>query len=253
MDSTTTEQGQRPQVAVVTGGASGIGAAVADALVADGLSVVTADVQPGRERPGVTHVTCDVREEDQVAAVLERAAAIGPVGVLVNSAGVTGRFVFEDLALEDWNRMLAINLTGTALFIKHAIPHLRAAGHGSIVNIASVGASVTTANFNGPYAATKGAVVAMTRALVYELSPQGIRINVVSPGYTDTPLIAGRSEEWQEQSFSRIPLGRPADPAEVAEVVRFIASDAASYVSGHQLTVDGGMTCAIYTRDRITA
>ena len=237
-------------VAVVTGAASGIGRAIATRLLADGASVVAADLRdaelpgdPARRRS----VRCDVTVEGDLAALMAAAEAVGRLGILVNCAGVSTKVAIEDTPAAEWQRVLGVNLTGTAFAVKHAVPAMRRAGGGSIVNIASLAAFSTASRHNTAYAASKGAVVALTRALVYELSADGIRVNAVAPGIVDTPILRGHPPEWFAERAGRIPLGRLGGVDEIAAVVAFLASGASSYVTGQTIVVDGGLTSVLYS------
>lgn len=146
------------------------------------------------------------------------------------------------MPLDEWRRVLDINLTGTMLAIKHAVPPMRDAGGGSIVTVASIAAFRTGSPFNSAYAASKGAVVSMTRALVHELSPHGIRINALAPGIVESPLTAAFPESRHAARAGTVPLDRFGSPLEMAAVALFLASDESSYVTGHVLVADGGAT-----------
>jgi 3-oxoacyl-[acyl-carrier protein] reductase len=243
------------KVAVVTGAASGIGRAVAERFLAEGASVVAGDLRPA-ELPGDPRhwraVRCDVTVEDDLAALVSAADALGPLAVLVNCAGISAKIPIEDMPAPDWQRVLDVNLTGSAFAIKHAVPTMRRHGGGSIVNIASLAAFMTASGHNTVYAASKGAIVALTRALVYELSRHGIRVNAVAPGIVDTPILQAHSAEWFAERAGRIPLGRLGSVAEIAEVVTFLASPASSYVTGQTIVADGGLTAVMYSADQQT-
>lgn len=234
------------RVAVVTGAASGIGRAVAERLAAEGATVVAADLREA----GWTWVRCDVTAEDDLAAVAAAAEDLGPVRVLVNCAGISAKMPIEETAAADWRRILEVNLAGSALAVKHLVPAMKRAGGGSIVNIASLASFMTASAHNTAYAASKGGIVALTRALVFELGPAGIRVNAVAPGIIDTPLLrAGHGPGWYAERRSRIPLGRLGTVAEIAEVVAFLAGDAAAYVTGQLLVADGGLTAVMFSAE----
>ena len=241
------------KVAVVTGAASGIGRAVAERFVAEGASVVAGDVQDTELRGDPRRwraVRCDVAAEDDLAALVHAAEAVGGLGVLVNCAGISTKIPIEDMPPSEWHRIMAVNLDGSAFAIKHAVPAMKRNGGGSIVNIASLAAFSTASLHNTVYAASKGAIVALTRALVYELSPYGIRVNALAPGIVDTPILRGRQPEWFAEQAGRIPLGRLGGVEDMADVVTFLASDASSYVTGQTIVADGGLTAVMYSAHR---
>ncbi len=234
--------------AIVTGGASGIGAATAARLRREGMRVAIVDI----DEAGLENVEADFRaradvtsEEDIKRAVDESASALGGLDVLVAAAGVIGRGTVADTPLEEWERVFAVNVRGVYLTAKAAIPHLREAGGGAIVVVASQLAFVAAANA-APYCASKGAAAQLTRAMALDHAAEGIRVNCVCPGPTWTPmterflrLAADTEEEWK--LFEQAQLhGRFIRPEEIADAIAYLASPSASSTIGEALIVDGG-------------
>jgi 2-keto-3-deoxy-L-fuconate dehydrogenase len=220
--------------ALVTGAGSGIGAAVARRLAADGHDVVRADARD----PGEGGVLLDVRDEAQVAP------AMRDLDVLVNVAGIGSTTTAPDTPLELWDDVFAVNARGTFLCCKHAIPGMAARGGGSIVNVASVGALVGLRN-RAAYCASKGAVVALTRALAVDHVDEGVRVNAVCPGTVDSPWVrrlVDESGETLEALRARQPMGRLGTTEEIADAVAYLVS--AEFATGTILTIDGGLTAA---------
>ena len=255
VENTARLRGRR---ALVTGAASGIGLAAAQRLLADGAKVVISDVR--REAldeaqrllaSKLEATACDVGDEESVANLVDRAVkALGGLDIVVTSAGIVRSGSTHTLSLADWDALLRINLTGTFLVLKHAIPHLLVAGGGSIVTIGSVGSVVAAGRTSG-YDASKGGVLQLTRAVAVEYSGQGIRANCVLPGVVATGLVANSVAVQGPMSTDtssapaarlRIPIERSADPKEIAAVVAFLASDEASFMTGAAVAVDGGYT-----------
>jgi 2-keto-3-deoxy-L-fuconate dehydrogenase len=224
--------------ALVTGGGSGIGAAVAHRFADHGFDVSVADLHPEQvaEELGATAIRLDVREEAQVAAAMDG------VEVLLNVAGIGSTTNAADTPAEVWDDVFAVNARGTFLCCKHAIPGMQARGSGSIVNVASVAALVGLRN-RVAYSASKGAVVALTRALAADHVGDHIRVNAVCPGTVDSPWVRRLVEQAGEsldELRARQPMHRLGTPEEIADAVLYLAT--AEFATGTILTVDGGLT-----------
>lgn len=246
------------RVALVTGGAKGIGAGIAERFVDGGAAVVIFDIDGEGARRTAAGLCArgralpfegDVSNEEHVRAAVERTIAeLGRLDILVNNAGIEVPGTMPEYSSAQWDRQLGVNLKGAFLFAKYAIPHMRGRG-GAIVNISSVHAFVSYAG-NAAYDASKAGLLALTRTLALDHGSDGIRANAICPGYIDTPMM----EEWlagvpdreatMRQVLSFHPLGRIGTPRDIAEAALFLASDAASFISGACLVVDGAMTVA---------
>jgi NAD(P)-dependent dehydrogenase (short-subunit alcohol dehydrogenase family) len=246
------------RVAFVTGGARGIGRACVERLQTSGAAVVFCDVDAdeGREvaelladgPAPVEFLTCDVTSEEQVAAATAFAIErFGSLDVLVANAGIDRPFDAATMTEAEWEAFLAIDLKSVWLCAKHALPQMRSQRRGSIVTIASIHAFVTSRG-KFPYAAAKSGVVGITRALALDEAGYGIRVNAVCPGYTRTRMVMDgiRSAEdpiaAEREMLAIHPLGRIGEPIEIANVVNFLASDEASFVTGAAILVDGGLS-----------
>jgi NAD(P)-dependent dehydrogenase (short-subunit alcohol dehydrogenase family) len=233
-------------VAIVTGGARGIGAAIADGLAAAGHRIATFDLlAPEAAGAARFHRIVDVSSAREVeaatAAVLDR---FGRIDVLVNNAGIIDVHAVDDTPEEVWDRVMAVNVKSVYLVSRAVIPHLRAVGGGSIVNVASVHALATMPRV-AAYAASKGAVLALTRQMALDYYGDGIRVNALVVGSVDTDLStahgAGMARDGVVQAVHTGAIGRMAAPAEIAGAAVFLSSEQASFVTGAPLIVDGGM------------
>ena len=225
------------QAAIVTGAGSGIGRATALALVAAGARVIGFDLEPSRAS-GFETLAVDVSSEQSVArGIAESVGRLGALDLLVNSAGIEIDAPLGEVKIADLDRMYAVNIRGTMLVANAALPHLRAGAR--IINLASDLAYLGRAGSSG-YAATKGAILALTRSWARELGPR-VLVNAVAPGPTDTPLLhfPTLSPKLKVLELSN-PLGRIGRPEEVAAVILFLASPAARFITGQCYSVDGG-------------
>jgi 3-oxoacyl-[acyl-carrier protein] reductase len=255
------------QVAIVTGGANGIGRAIVDQLAANGAQVVIVDVEAGPAEVAAREVTgsggrCIALEGDvsdfarMEAVAAEVAGRFGRIDILINNAGINShhRVPIHEYRVEDWNAILRVDLTGTFAVSKAVIPHMLKTGGGRIVNISSI-AGLVPLRLQCSYDAAKAGVANLTRAMAAELGEHGIRVNAVAPGSTlsrGTEALFynpdGKFNDRAASLISHIPLGRPGKPEEIAAAVLFLVAPEASYVTGVVLPVDGGWI-ASYHRD----
>jgi len=232
------------KVAIVTGGAAGIGAATVARLASEGAKVMIADIQPPAETSDeIAFMKTDVSSATEVAALVNTTAQKwGRIDILVNDAGLGALAETPDMDEDLWDKVFAINTKAIYLFCKYAIPVMRAQG-GAIINIASISGLVGDYGM-GVYNASKGAVINYTRSLALDCARDGIRVNALCPGLIETAMTAltvARPED-REAWLGPIPLGRMGQPEEMASVIAFLASDEASYMTGSIITADGGIT-----------
>jgi NAD(P)-dependent dehydrogenase (short-subunit alcohol dehydrogenase family) len=243
------------RVALVTGASKGLGRATAEALAQAGADVALAsrtradleeiadEIRRGGRRALV--VPTDVADEDSIAAMTQSVIeSFGRIDILVNNAGIEGQGAIVDMPLERWDMISAVNLRGPMLCCKHVGPHMIAQRRGKVINMASVFAT-RVARYMGAYAATKAALVQLTRTLALEWMRDNIQVNALCPGYIRTPMNADWFETDPGKRFiEKLPLGRIGEPHELQAAAVFLASDATSYITGTTLYVDGGHSLA---------
>lgn len=236
------------KVAVVTGGASGIGLAIAEAFLREGARVVIGDLSPNAQAvarelgSNVSAVTADVSRSDDVAALLDHAVrTFGGLDILCNNAGLDGpQASIEHYDVAEFDRVLAVNLRGVFLGIKHAIPLLRARG-GAIINTASIAGSVVMPGMPA-YCAAKAGVMQLTKVAAVEVARDGIRVNTICPGVIRTQMVAELPQDFIAGLENATPAGRIAEPGEVANLAVFLASDESPFLTGVSVNIDGGFT-----------
>ena len=245
------------KVAIVTGGGSGIGRAVAIRFAAEGAAVAVADIvagnavavaaEIGAEGGRAFGMGVDVTDPAQVRALVDRAVSeFGGIDVLMTAAGVLGFGSVVETEPDSWNRIIGVNLTGTYLCARAVIPWMVERGGGSIVTVSSSTGAHDAAPGTAAYVASKGGVAMLTKAMSVDHARQGIRANAIAPGPTDTPMLGSVMTPEELRAFGEaMPVGRLAQPAELAAAALFLASDEASYVTGAVLAVDGGQTAKV--------
>ena len=240
------------KVAIISGGSRGMGAVEAALFVQQGAKVLVGDVRDDEGRALVEKIGADAvyahldvtSEDDWAAAVKKATDRYGKLDILVNNAGVSARGTIEETSVEDWDRVMGINAKGVFLGTRAAIPEMRKAGGGSIVNISSQLGLVGMAESSPQYQSSKGAVRIFTKSAAIQYAPEGIRVNSVHPGPIVTPMTESRRSDlaMQQVMVSRIPLGRYGESEDVAYGVLYLASDESSFVTGGELVIDGGWT-----------
>ncbi|MBZ7924834.1 glucose 1-dehydrogenase [Ensifer adhaerens] len=227
------------RTAIVTGGARGFGAAICRRLADEGAKVYVADLQSSDDaRLAFLHLDVS-KEGDWRAAVSAIDQESDGIDILVNNAGINVYPAAHEIELDDWSRAIAVNQTGVMLGLRHVLPLMLRKGRGSIVNVCSTLGTVAVAGAVA-YHATKGAVSQMTRNAAITYAAQGIRVNEVLPGISDTDLVRAQAKEFTDAGLSRTPMARLGKPEEIAAAVVFLASDEASFITGASLAVDGG-------------
>ena len=230
------------QVAVVTGGAGGIGRAFAESAAAEGIRVCCWDLTGPPPASGYeAEIKVDVVSEKSVEAAIERTMEeFGRLDILVNSAGITGPVMeTAEYAFADWQRVLAINLTGTFLCSRAAIRVMKQRDYGRIVNVASI-AGKEGNPYQAAYTASKAGVIGLTKTIGKELASTGIRVNCITPGITATDLVLQMTEAQRQLVLAKIPMGRPAAPAEIASLMLWMASPVCSFTTGAVFDISGG-------------
>ena len=244
------------KVALISGGARGIGAATARLMAAEGASVVIADLleKEGLETEAeiseaggqVLFVPLDVASEsDWAAAVQSTVSKFGKLDILVNNAGISSRTGVEDTSVDSWDQVMEVNAKGVFLGTKAAIPEMRKAGGGSIINISSIYGIVGSGG-SASYHASKGAVRLFTKSAAVQYASEGIRVNSVHPGFVDSPMTDAHHgiPEIRQARTAQTPLGRLGVPEDIAPGILYLASDQSSFVTGSELVIDGGMTAS---------
>ena len=241
--------GLSDKIAIVTGGGQGIGRAIAGKLAAEGATVVVTDlversaIQTAEELPGAVALGVDVTDRQGVQAMADQVAQLfGRVDVLVNNAGWDKASPFTESEPADWDRAIAVNLYGVLHTCKAVLPIMAAQGSGAVVNLGSDAGRVGSSG-EAVYSAAKGGVIVFTKSLAREMARHQVRVNCVCPGPTDTALFASfAGPKLREALTKAIPFRRLGQPADVANVVAFLASDEASFVTGQTISVSGGLT-----------
>ncbi|MBI3456385.1 MAG: 3-oxoacyl-ACP reductase FabG [Candidatus Rokubacteria bacterium] len=242
------------RVALITGAGSGIGGATARRFAAEGAIVVVNDVDIERARAVATDIQkdggtalaigADVTRREEVEVMVARAVTeFGRLDILINNAGINRDAMSHKMTEEQWDRVLGVNLKGTFLCAQATLPRMRERGWGRVINTSSIGALGNIGQAN--YSASKAGVVGLTRTLALEYAKYGVTVNCIAPGAVLTPMLAGVPDAIKEKIVTQIPMARIADPAEIAGVHAFLASEDAGYITGQVIFVDGGMSVGI--------
>ncbi|MCW4023998.1 MAG: SDR family oxidoreductase [Candidatus Bathyarchaeota archaeon] len=235
------------KVAVVTGAAQGIGREIALVLAEEGAAVFVLDIsdkifEVAKEAEGVIAVKCDVTDPASVESAMTQAIEKhGSIDILVNNAGIYPQKPFLEMTKQDWDKVININLNGTFNCTKAVIPKMVTKHYGKIVNIASIAGAVVGFSNLTHYSASKGAVAGFTKSLALEMAPHGINVNAIAPGPIDVGIIPVGSEIAQ-QTVKAIPVGRMGQPRDIADLVVFLASNQAGFITGQCIVCDGGYT-----------
>lgn len=242
------------RVALVTGGRGGAGRAICERFASEGAHVYAADLSDagsvGADPAPGEYLRLDVTSEaEAMAAMATLEEAHGRLDVLVNAAGIEIEKTLDDTTLDDWNRIFAINVTGTFLASKYALPLLRRSEHASIINFGSYDGFIADPGLTA-YCATKGAVHALTRAMACDHGPEGIRVNAICPGYVDTPMLGqffggDEGEAARDEAEAVHPLRTIGTPTDMANLVHWLASDEARYATGQLWVLDGGLSAQV--------
>lgn len=239
------------KIAVVTGGARGIGGQIATAFAAEGADVVIADVLGAEVAAPVLSAIAesgrrslllqtDVSDEPQVRAMVDAALAeFGQIDILVNDAGVVGQVAFAELEVSEWDRVMSVNLRGVFLCTRFVLPGMLERGQGKIINVASQLGQIGGVEMVH-YSASKAGVIGLTKALAREVSGRGVQVNAIAPGPILTEMMAQETEEWAARKLAELPMGRFGEVHEVAPTAVFLASDDSSYYVGQTLCPNGG-------------
>lgn len=238
------------KVAVVTGGGSGIGRAIATLFAREGARVGIVDwngeaaeavaAELAREGLSAMAVSADVGNETAITAALDRVAtALGDIDIMLNNAGIDRSGPLTEISLAEWEEMFRIHVTGTFLCCRHVLPAMQKKGWGRIINMSSQLAHKGTAN-RSHYCAAKAAIMGLTRALAYEAAPFGITVNCLNPGPIDTPIVATIPNDWRAAKIAELPIKRAGQPEEVAPAALLLASDEGAYFVGASMNMNGG-------------
>lgn len=232
---------------LVTGAGSGIGLSIARKLIARGAEVIAVDLRTDDVPDEAIGIDADISDEAQVMAALARVEELGPIDTLFNNAGIGSTKSVVDCGADEWDRVFSVNVRGTFLMCKHLLPSMLERRYGVIVNTASA-AGLIGLRDRAAYCASKGAVIALTKQIAVQWAADGIRCNSICPGTVDSPWVARLIDEAEDpverrhQLIGRQPMGRLGTPSEVAEAAIYLASDAAAFITGTDLVIDGGIT-----------